>query len=293
MLGLLLYAERGHLLLPSTRSMMRQTGLRGLLSLKALHGYVCGRWTKQYVDLLVNRIMPRLGPRGRRRLADRYRGKVLTPEQSRAIITLDREVPLQDLEQVIPHPTARQIVLDAPADIAVLECACRLARPDPCWPTQVCLLVGATFVDFLLEHHPGTSRRLTQEEALQLLAEEHERGHLHSAWFKDATMGRFYAICNCCKCCCGGIESMLRYGAPMMASSGYVAQVDETLCAGCGACVEACPFEAVHLDGTAAVDREACMGCGVCEAKCPKGAMSLVRDKQKGEPLDVRLLKRQ
>ncbi|MGO9416315.1 MAG: 4Fe-4S binding protein [Syntrophobacteraceae bacterium] len=55
---------------------------------------------------------------------------------------------------------------------------------------------------------------------------------------------RFYAICNCCKCCCCGIEWMVKYGSPMLASSGYVAPVDETLCAACGTCVDACPFEA-------------------------------------------------
>jgi hypothetical protein len=38
-------------------------------------------------------------------------------------------------------------------------------------------------------------------EALDLLRAEHERGHLHSAWFKDVMLNRFYAICNCCKCC--------------------------------------------------------------------------------------------
>ncbi len=267
---------------------MRKIGLRGFFSLKPLHGYVYGRWTKQYLRLLVNWIMPRLGSRGRSWLAERYHGKVLTHGQSRAIVTLEKEIPLRDLEQIIPYSTARKLVLKGPPDIAVYECCCRHARPEPCRPTQVCMVVGRPFVDFLLEHHPRESRRLSQAEALRLLAEEHERGHVHSAWFKDAMMDRFYAICNCCKCCCGGIEAMVRYGSRMMASSGYVAGVDQALCVGCGACEDACPFEAVRVDGTAAVDWESCMGCGVCVSGCPEEAISLARDEGKGYPPDLR-----
>lgn len=83
---------------------------------------------------------------------------------------------------------------------------------------------------------------------------------------------------------------MKRYGAPMLASSGYVARVDETVCTGCGICEEACPFGAVKIDGIAYVNREKCMGCGVCAGQCPGEAVSLVRDEKKCAPLDVRLL---
>lgn len=142
---------------------------------------------------------------------------------------------------------ARQLLLSGPPDVAAYECGCRHARENPCQPTQVCMVVGQPFVDFVLEHNPHSSRRLTQAEALELLQAEHNRGHLHSAWFKDACLNRFYAICNCCKCCCGGIEAMVKYGNPMLASSGYVAQVDMESCNCCGICVEACPFGALSL----------------------------------------------
>ena len=132
---------------------------------------------------------------------------------------------------------------------------------------------------------------MSRDEALQLLEEEHQRGHLHSAWFKDVMLNRFYAICNCCKCCCGGIEAMTRRGMPMMASSGYVSKIDTSLCNACGACVKACSFEALSLNDTSAeLDWEKCMGCGVCVSKCPEDAVSLVRDEKKGVPLDVRVL---
>jgi formate hydrogenlyase subunit 6/NADH:ubiquinone oxidoreductase subunit I len=282
--------ERGHLLLPSTWAGMRAGGLRNLLNLNALHMYVYGRWTNLYLNTLLNRIFPRLGVRGWKWLEDRYHGKILTPDHAKAIITLNKDIPLRDLEQIIPYPMVRDLVLKGPPDVAVFECGCRHARPNPCTPTQVCMIVGQPFLDFVLEHNPQTSRRLTQAEALELLEAEHERGHLHSAWFKDACLNRFYSICNCCKCCCGGLEAMVKYGNPIVASSGYVAQVDEKLCAACGSCENACPFKAIKIEESANVNWEKCMGCGVCEGQCPNGAISLVRDERKGIPLDVRLL---
>jgi ferredoxin len=289
-LALWFFGERWRLLRPSTWKMMREAGLRRLLDLSALHGYIYARWTNQYINLLVNYVNPRLGSRGKKLLSDRYHGKVLTQEQAKAIIRIDQDIPLRDLEQIIPYPMARDLVLNGPPDVAVYECSCRHARANPCQPTQVCMAIGQPFVDFGLEHNPQSNRRLTQAEALELLRTEHERGHLHSAWFKDAALDRFYSICNCCGCCCGGIEAMIKHGIPMMAPSGYVSQVDEVLCAGCATCQEICPFEAIQMNGTAMVNWETCMGCGVCVGQCPNEAMSLVRDERKGIPLDVWLL---
>ncbi|NOZ30097.1 MAG: 4Fe-4S ferredoxin [Chloroflexi bacterium] len=290
LLALWLFGERWRLLRRSTWRFLREGGLRRLLNGSALHAYAYGRWTNQYLDVLIHRIYPRLDARGRQRWADHYHSKVLTPEHARAIITLDEDIPLRDLEQIIPYPAARDIVLKGPPDVAVYECGCRHVRANPCEPTQVCMIIGQPFVDFVLEHNPQSSRRITQDEALALLQAEHERGHVHSAWFKDVCLDRFYAICNCCKCCCGGIEAMTKYGVPLMASSGYVAQVDKALCAACGTCEEACPFEAIQVGESAIVSWEACMGCGVCVGQCPNEAISLERDERKGEPLDVRAL---
>jgi ferredoxin len=82
-----------------------------------------------------------------------------------------------------------------------------------------------------------------------------------------------------------------RKGTPMLASSGYVAQVDAELCAGCGSCADVCQFAAILVDdGLARIDGAACMGCGVCVAQCPQEAIALVRDPAKGEPLEIQKL---
>ncbi len=109
-------------------------------------------------------------------------------------------------------------------------------------------------------------------------------------YYKDAMLGRFYAICNCCSCCCGAMNAW-HNGTPMLASSGFVAQVDESLCAGCETCSSYCQFTAISVDdGYAVIDSAACMGCGVCVSHCPQEAIDLVREPTKGIPLEIREL---
>ena len=283
------YGERGRLLQSSTWTAMKEFGLKNMLNFKGIHAYIYGRWTNGYVYILRNIIFPNSNEDGRRKWTDRYHGKVITHDQARAVITLNRSIPLRDLEQVIPYPTARNLVLNGPPDVVVHDCACRKTLAGHCEPAQVCLVIGKPFTDFIIEHKPN-SRRLTQAEALELLRQEHERGHMHSAWFKDAIFNRFYSICNCCKCCCGGIEIMTKYGSRILSSSGYVAAVDQAKCEACGKCEKICPFNAVTVNETSKVHWENCMGCGACTSQCSTGAISLVRDEKKGLPFDVRLI---
>ncbi len=275
-----------------------------------LHGYVYARWPNLYIGVatgehplarllrplaawIINWLSARSGDRTADEssaFADAYHGKVVPLDQARQLVTVGEDIRLTDLEQVIPYARARDIVLKNPEHIAVLDCPCRANRPDPCEPLDVCLIVGEPFASFIVEHHPGRSRRISPPEAVEILRAEDERGHVHHAFFKDAMLERFYAICNCCACCCGAMQAH-RTGVPMLAPSGYVARVDSERCMGCGECVDACQFGALSVrSGRAVVAYDACMGCGVCSARCPNGAVSLERDPVKGEPLDIRAL---
>lgn len=284
----LLYAERGRLLRRSTWRLLREGGLRKVRDRTFFHSYLYARWPREYIGTSLKHIAPHFTPRQRQGAADGYHGKVLPIELARRLVSVQQPIPIRDVERILPYPVARNLVLQGPPEIVVFECPCRGTRANPCQPTQVCMIVGQPFVDFVLEHHPARSRRLSTAEAVELLEAEHRRGHVHAAYFKDAMLERFYAICNCCKCCCGGIECMTKHGVPMMTASGFLAQVDADRCAGCGTCQRACAFDAIHVyGGHAAVNWEACMGCGVCEGQCPRHAITLVRDERKGIPLDV------
>lgn len=272
------------------------------------HGYLYARWTYLYIAVATGEhwLARLLGPvvsaaaraqafvdngRGRGRgVADSYHGKVVTPAGARQLISVREDIRLPDLEPVVPYPVARDIILKNPDHIVALECPCRSARQNPCQPIDVCLIVGEPFASFVVEHHPTRSRAISVEQASEILEAEHARGHVHHAFFKDAMLGRFYAICNCCPCCCGAMQAH-RNGTPMLASSGYVSEVDTAVCSGCGECTQACPFDALMLtDGQARVHLEACMGCGVCVDMCAMQAIELVREPARGEPLEIRSL---
>ncbi len=293
---------------PSTRALLREARRTpGYTLLDLLHGYVYGRWIYHYLSIggghhwlgralkpvvgRIARLFPSNPPEGASgTIADGYHGKVLPLEAASQLLSVQQDVSLTDLEHVIPYVRARDIVLQNPDHIVVIACPCRSIRPDPCLPLDVCLVVGEPFASFVAEHYPGRSRWITSQEAVAILQAEDERGHVHNAFFKDAMLGRFYAICNCCACCCGAV-GLHHSGTPMLASSGYVAQPEAELCIGCGVCVDSCQFHALALhDDVINVDYDACMGCGVCVAQCAQGALSLARDPAKGEPLEIHKL---
>jgi Pyruvate/2-oxoacid:ferredoxin oxidoreductase delta subunit len=299
---------RDWLVKPSTREFVQEARkIPGYSLFDLLHGYVYARWPYLYIGIgtgehpLAKRLRPfggwlnrlitkrKNGESADSRIgfADTYHGKAVPLETAKRLVTINEEIKIHDLEKVIPYQRARSIIMQHPDHIVVLDCPCRSARPSPCLPLDVCLIVGEPFASFVSEHHPTRSRRITRDEAIAILKAEDERGHVHHAFFKDAMLDRFYAICNCCECCCGAMQAH-RAGTPMLASSGYVSQVDEDLCIGCGDCVPYCQFEALEVvDGYNHVVYEKCMGCGVCTSKCDQGALSLVEDEAKGLPLEI------
>ena len=53
--------------------------------------------------------------------------------------------------------------------------------------------------------------------------------------------------------------------------------IDAELCTACGACQEACPFDAVDLAEDQARVNEKCNLCGACEEVCPTGAITITK----------------
>jgi ferredoxin len=308
----------------ATRTSLREA-LRtpGFGILDTLHGYIYGRWPYFYIGIvtgkhrLVRLIRPLInlffnalngfpsdnlqirtsGPLPgkvqsraffrKETFADTYHGKVLRTDAAKTIVSLNRNIRLTDLETIIPYKLARDIVLKHPERMMVMQCPCRMLQDDPCRPLDVCLIIGEPFVSVAADHHADKCRWVSADEAIAILKAEARRGHVHHAFFKEAALGRFFAICNCCSCCCGAMQAH-QNGIPMLASSGYVSVADEQRCVGCGTCAEHCPFGAIHMaDSKARVDARACMGCGVCEGVCPQAALTLKRDYARSDPLEI------
>jgi Pyruvate/2-oxoacid:ferredoxin oxidoreductase delta subunit len=280
-----------------------------------VHGYIYARWPNLYIGIgkgdhpirkklpfiftLWDKLFPPHPQRSSRHSlseashthADGYHGKVIPLESARELVMVKEPIRIPDLEQVIPYTQARAILQQDPDHIAVLECPCRAYVENPCLPMDVCLIIGEPFASFITEHSPTKSRWISQEEAVAILEAEDRRGHVHHAFFKEAMLNRFYAICNCCECCCGAMM-FHKQGVPMLASSGYIASIDQDSCAACGECHDFCQFFALSFsdDGVTQVNFDKCMGCGICVSKCPQDAIELVLEPSKGIPLEIRNL---
>ncbi len=295
--------RRKKLVLLSTRNLFAEARKNKPFNLFLfLHTYIYARWPYLYIGIgkgdhplarrfspiiaFVGRVFPsKRTPDGKHSLeipshtiADTYHGKTLPLQTARELIMVKEPIHKPDLEHVVPYTQARAIILENPDHIVVMECACRAAVENPCTPTDVCLIVGEPFASFISEHQPKKSRWITQEEAVRILEEEDARGHVHHAFFKDAMLGRYYAICNCCSCCCGAMKAHNNH-IPMLASSGYIAKIDHDLCSDCGLCHDYCQFSALIFDDqyTSQVVYEQCMGCGICTSHCQLEAIEPVQ----------------
>ena len=199
---------------------------------------------------------------------------------------LTRVVPVEcevevSLDGVMPYEEASRIV-DKFDTFAVSYCYCRHHKDllgMPCEATQEklnCLSFGRS-ARFLIDY--GFAREISAEETKRILKDCEEAGLVHKFFHEKNNLERDeFAICNCCKCCCGTFDLYYRGAAPMHTYTSYRAVVDGELCNACEVCVEACPMEALEMaDDIARVVDELCIGCGVCASRCASEAVTLQR----------------
>lgn len=141
------------LIKPSTRAFISEARKTpGFTLSNWLHGYFYARWTYLYLRIgrgdhwLVrifgpalktlrrlfparNRIIPQ---NGSGTIADGYHGKVMPLETAKRLVQVNEDIHITDLERVIPYPKARDIILQNPQHIVVLECPCRSGRVSEC-----------------------------------------------------------------------------------------------------------------------------------------------------------------
>ncbi len=158
--------------------------------------------------------------------------------------------------------------------LAVTKCTCRLTMHKCDRTLEACLQVNRA-ADYALAR--GTGRRLTKDEALDLLRQWEEEGLIHVT-FNRSQVEHF--ICNCCPCCCQTMPNLIERGATVIDPSRFQAEIDAEVCSGCGLCHERCYFGAITWsDGEGSASRvagEKCLGCGLCLVTCPEGAIEFV-----------------
>lgn len=245
------------------------------------------------VDDIVQMFTRQVGAESMSLKTNTYHGKIMHVKDAKKVFELSKDVNLPDLPKtVIPYDKARKTVLKNPESLCVINCPCREARgPEGCYPRDVCIVIGEPWVSFVLEHNTsGKPRRITQEEALQIVEQQHKQGNIHTMFYKESENDRTYALCNCCPCCCTCMLSYKYAHSPVLAGAGYKCVVDEERCIGCGACEGTCGFGAISCEsGVAKVNLDRCMGCGACEGKCSQDAIHFVADDpEKCEALDLK-----
>ena len=174
---------------------------------------------------------------------------------------------------ILPYEDALRIVEEA-TNIAVTKCTCRLIMKKCDRPLEVCMQLNKG-ADYAIRR--GTGRKITVEEAKQMLRDCEKAGLVHTT---ENKAGIGTVLCNCCECCCEAIPYM-RHAATrgIVSPSRYRASVDQEFCTACGSCLDICPVDAIviHEDSVAVIDGDLCIGCGLCAGICPSEALTLVQ----------------
>ncbi|MHC1743218.1 MAG: ATP-binding protein [Syntrophobacteraceae bacterium] len=165
--------------------------------------------------------------------------------------------------------------IDKYDSVAVGTCYCRHAaklRGEDLhgMPLSVCMWFG-NIADHLVERLGG--RRVSKQEALDILSQCEEAGLIHMS--RNTTEDIDF-MCNCDRWHCEVVAQVLKQPKPgWVFNSGFQPAFDATRCQACGACVERCPPEALHLDegNVPMLNADRCFGCGVCATGCPEEAI--------------------
>jgi len=201
------------------------------------------------------------------------------------VVKVDRSV--GDYEEVIlPSQSVEEIIMKFD-DIAVGHCFCRqkkMALGGSCEfhaPLENCFTFGKSARHTIQQ---GFARRVSKEEALEILRRAGEAGLIHKAYHPNSLVDKpETSICNCCKDCCDTFRLWREGAFPLINVTHHLSMVEEERCTGCGICVERCPTGSIGIGekGRAERKEEMCIGCGVCARFCPEDAIHMeVRERR-------------
>jgi ferredoxin len=183
---------------------------------------------------------------------------------------------------ILDYERASEVIKTA-THLAVSMCYCRhkmghLNRACDA-PMDICMTFNSV-ADSLSKK--GIARRIDVGECLELL--DRARG-ANLVQFGENVREEVSFICNCCGCCCEALLGYKRFGAEYPIRTNFLPKIDDSLCNGCGRCVDVCPVEAAALVSDsdavergkrrARIDETICLGCGVCVRNCSRGAIRL------------------
>jgi hypothetical protein len=99
-------------------------------------------------------------------------------------------------------------IIDSAYKVALGPCTCRAVFRNCDNPINTELMVGFS-QNVFIEEKPHDYREISKDEAKNILKECHQKGLIHTI---IKCRQDFYAICNCCSCCCVPMRLSKRYG---------------------------------------------------------------------------------
>lgn len=176
---------------------------------------------------------------------------------------------------ILPYKKTKELIENTEY-IAAGTCHCRHSGEyldKPCSrPMNNCMILG-TSAKFTTDR--GLTRRLTKEQALQILDEAEASALVHN--YSNTPDHFSNILCNCCSCHCFILRGWNKSPAPSsMTNARYLIRIDTDACIDCEACIDRCQTKALKMEeGKLSRDELRCIGCGLCMYVCPTDALSL------------------
>ena len=198
--------------------------------------------------------------------------------------------PIEAQQKILPAGDVLKLLEKYKDEIAVMNCFCRQYKNindmDPCkqgLPLETCMALGAISTQIV---ENGGARRVSFEEAVEMLAEFEKKGCIHTTFHhaNDAKKDEM-VICNCCTDCCLMYRSWREGSLSKIYTRSFYSpkMQDESKCVGCNLCGKFCPTEATYCDAKAkklVFNYEKCVGCGQCVNQCKFDVREMVKDER-------------
>lgn len=132
--------------------------------------------------------------------------------------------------------------------LSIADCQCRrvgevTGNIGADLPGEYCMQLGA-FAESCIR--TGRARRITKEEAYDILQWTEDLGYMHEVTNVDGKENSMF-ICSCHPEACLAFRTSRLVDTPNMMKNNFLAKVNASKCVACGECMEVCPMNAAKL----------------------------------------------